>query len=183
MNHDIVCVVRPTPPDATGSERYAGIHPFNPHQPNSAHAFMKVTTTVIFSMLPLNMSEKRLAVFAAAAPPLRSRSFSAIHTSGSSTFLRTHSVKNAGRMPTKNTARQPYLGRMKPTTIAAVAKPIAHELCMKPSARPRCFAGHVSDTSAAPLAHSPPMPRPSNARNTANCQRFCDSPHAAVKTE
>ena len=86
-------------------------------------------------------------------------------------------------MPTKNTARHPQRGSTKPTTIAAAAKPIAHALCMNPSARPRCFAGHVSDTSAAPLAHSPPMPSPSSARNTANCHRFCDSPQAAVNTE
>ena len=33
-------------------------------------------------------------------------------------------------------------------------------LCMKPSALPRCSAGQLSDTSAAPLAHSPPIPNP-----------------------
>ena len=31
---------------------------------------------------------------------------------------------------------------------------------MKPSARPRLDEGHDSDTSAAPLAQTPPMPKP-----------------------
>ena len=42
---------------------------------------------------------------------------------------------------------------------------------MKPSALPRCSAGHVSDTSAAPLAHSPPMPMPSRMRKTRQLRR------------
>ena len=54
---------------------------------------------------------------------------------------------------------------------------------MNASARPRVFDGQLSDTSAAPLAHSPPMPSPRSARKIANCQRVCENPHAAVNTE
>ncbi len=60
---------------------------------------------------------------------------------------------------------------------------MAQELCMKPSALPRSFSFQVSDTSAAPLAHSPPIPKPRKMRNTANCANVCAKPHAAVKTE
>ena len=83
----------------------------------------------------------------------------------------------------KNTARHPYVGNTNPTTVAAAAKPMAHALCMNASARPRDLAGQLSDTNAAPLAHSPPMPSPSNARKNANCQNVCDKPQAAVNTE
>ncbi len=53
---------------------------------------------------------------------------------------------------------------------------MAQALCMKPSALPRCSAGQVSDTSAAPLAHSPPMPIPSRMRNTASCHDVLGEP-------
>ena len=54
---------------------------------------------------------------------------------------------------------------------------------MNANARPRVGAGHDSDTSAAPLAHSPPMPSPRQTRNVASCQRFLDKPQSAVKIE
>ena len=54
---------------------------------------------------------------------------------------------------------------------------------MNPSALPRCSADHVSDTSAAPLAHSPPMPSPRNIRKTASWATVWANPQAAVKTE
>ena len=54
---------------------------------------------------------------------------------------------------------------------------------MNPSARPRTRSGHVSETSAAPLAHSPPMPKPRKMRNTASCNADCANPQAAVKIE
>ena len=37
----------------------------------------------------------------------------------------------------------------------------------------RC-AGHVSLTSTAPDAHSPPMPMPSSARQNSSCITLCD---------
>ena len=46
---------------------------------------------------------------------------------------------------------------------------------MRPRALPRCAAGHVSATSAAPVAHSPPMPRPSTRRQSASCSADCES--------
>ena len=54
---------------------------------------------------------------------------------------------------------------------------------MKPSALPRSRAFQVSDTSAAPLAHSPPIPMPRKMRNTASCSAVCANPQAAVNTE
>ena len=50
-------------------------------------------------------------------------------------------------------------------------------------ALPRCSSGQVSDTSAAPLVHSPPMPSPSRKRQTASCQIAVVNPHANVKSE
>ena len=38
----------------------------------------------------------------------------------------------------------------------------------------RCSAGHVSLTSTAPDAHSPPMPMPSSARQSSSCNIVCD---------
>ena len=55
-------------------------------------------------------------------------------------------------------------------------------LCISASALPRCSAGHVSDTSVAPLAHSPPIPRPSPIRKTTNCVNVVARPQAAVNT-
>ncbi len=54
---------------------------------------------------------------------------------------------------------------------------------MTATALPRCLSGHVSDTIAAPLVHSPPIPSPSRNRNTASCHTSCANPHAAVNTE
>src|SRR5581483_9651896 len=54
---------------------------------------------------------------------------------------------------------------------------------MKPNALPRCSAGQVSETSAAPLAHSPPIPIPRRMRNRPSCHRFCASPQSPVKME
>ena len=51
------------------------------------------------------------------------------------------------------------------------------------SALARWRAGNDSDTSAAPVAHSPPIPSPSSTRNTASCRAVCANPHAAVKIE
>ena len=60
---------------------------------------------------------------------------------------------------------------------------MAQPLCMKPSARPRLDEGHDSDTSAAPLAHTPPMPKPRKMRRTANCTRVLAKPQRNVKIE
>ena len=38
----------------------------------------------------------------------------------------------------------------------------------------RWRAGHVSLTSTAPDAHSPPMPMPSSARQNSSCSTLCD---------
>ena len=46
--------------------------------------------------------------------------------------------------------------------------PSAHPDCMMLIALLRCSGGHVSLTSTAPEAHSPPMPRPSSARQSIN---------------
>ena len=38
----------------------------------------------------------------------------------------------------------------------------------------RCAGGHVSLTSTAPDAHSPPMPMPSTPRHISSCATLCD---------
>jgi len=45
---------------------------------------------------------------------------------------------------------------------------------MMPIALVRCSAGQLSLTSAAPDAHSPPMPSPSRARQMSSCTSVCD---------
>jgi hypothetical protein len=52
-----------------------------------------------------------------------------------------------------------------------------------PRALPRWAAGQVSLTRAAPLAHSPPMPRPRKTRKAASMATPVARPQAAVKTE
>src|SRR3954452_25232643 len=54
---------------------------------------------------------------------------------------------------------------------------------MKPSARPRLEDGHDSDTSAAPLDHTPPIPKPRNVRRITNCASVLANPQRNVKTE
>ena len=164
------------PPSAAGSERYAGIHWLNPHQPNIVQAFMSVTAIVRRPSLPRNTSASRLR-------PADAEAFLARQRAGSSTRPWTHTVISAGSTPTKNTARHPQIGMTTATTSAASPYPTAHALCMKPSALPRCSADQVSDTSAAPLAHVPPIPSPRNTRKTASWATVCAKPHAAVNTE
>ena len=104
MNIDMVVVDSPMPPCAVGNERYEGTHRFSPHQANIVAAFMSVSVTTVF----IGTAELRLKAEATPLVPfpmLTSRD--RVHISGSSRFLRIHSVKIAGMMPTKNTARQP----------------------------------------------------------------------------
>src|SRR5271163_3819528 len=93
---DIAVVVRPVPPFAIGSERYAGTHRLNPHHAKRQHAFIKVRTMVGRSKGPRKSSANPPKVDETAAWVL-------FQTSGSSTLRRTHSVKKAGRTPTKKT--------------------------------------------------------------------------------
>ncbi len=141
-------------------------------------AFISVTKTVRRSIGPLKISARRPV---ADRPGAAACAF--CHTSGSLTLRRTQAAARAGRMPTKNAARQPQTGSTSCVTMAAAAKPTAQELCTIPSALPRCSAGQVSDTSAAPHAHSPPMPIPSKARKTIKCHAVCARPQAPVKIE
>src|SRR5947209_4759593 len=167
-------ILRPAPPSAAGSRRYAGTQVLRPHHPNSVQAFITVNATLGRARSPRKRSRND-----ARSADGRARR----HTSGSSTWRWTHSAKNAGSTPTKNTARQPHSGSNNPVTIAARPNPIAHELCMNANARPRVAAGHDSDTSAAPLAHSPPIPNPRHTRKAASCHRLRDKPQSAVKIE
>src|SRR3954452_8550145 len=52
-------------------------------------------------------------------------------------------------------------------------QPTAQPDCTEPTARPRYCARMVSPISTAPAAHSPPKPRPSTARTTRSCSKFC----------
>jgi hypothetical protein len=67
-----------------------------------------------------SLSGKLRSVFAVGlAPPGASADREASHISGSFTLRRIQSVKSAGMMPTKNTARQPKRGSTIAVTIAA----------------------------------------------------------------
>ena len=73
---DIVAVLSPMPPCVVGSERYAGIHPFMPHQPNSVQAFMNVTAAVRLNIAPRKMSNIECArgALGSLSAPVRSAS-------------------------------------------------------------------------------------------------------------
>src|SRR4029450_9536749 len=99
MNHDIVVDVKPMPPAVVGKERYPGSQRLNPHQPKSVKAFMMVSGMVSRARPPEKIAR---------IDPRRGGAFRQID--GSATRARTHSVSNAGRIPTRNTARQPQRG-------------------------------------------------------------------------
>src|SRR5271163_323883 len=105
------------------------------------------------------------------------------HIADSGTPRRIHNVSNAGRIPTKKTARHPKYRATGPATNAAAAKPRAHELCTKEIALARNSAGQLSATSVAPVFHSPPIPRPKTKRATASIAILVASPDANEHTE
>src|SRR5258708_34259966 len=155
-NSDIVDDESPMPPREGASARYDGTQLFKPHHPKSVHAFINVTKTVTFAIAGVKSSEMRP----------RSAFDDSSQICGASTLRRIQSVNTAGSTPTKNTTRNPQSGIKSRLTNAARPYPIAHELWTNASALPRCLAGNDSDTSAAPVAHSPPMPRPRKTRNS-----------------
>src|SRR5687767_13441525 len=174
----IVSELNPIPPADDGRERYPGSHKLKPHHANMVQAFITVTAIVRPSILPPNISAN-----AAGLAWLDTFPRASSQIAGSVTYRRIQSVSSAGTIPTKNTPRHPHSGNTNIVTTAARPYPIAQELCIIPSAFPRCSAGQVSETSAAPLAHSPPKPRPRSTRNTASCATDCARPQAAVKIE
>ena len=112
-----------------------------------------------------------------AVPPRSSQ----IGDSGTSRLI--HSTTSAGSTPTKKTARQPKRGSTASVTAAAIISPIAQADCIRPSALPRCWGGQTSAISAAPVVHSPPIPRPSTKRKKASCVTVCDRPQAKLASE
>ena len=54
--------------------------------------------------------------------------------------------------------------------------------CIRPSALARCSAGQVSAMSAAPVVHSPPMPRPRTKRQIASSTIVWERPQAPLAT-
>ena len=103
--------------------------------------------------------------------------------SDSGTRRRIQKTMTAGSTPTKNTARQPKLGSTRATTPMASISPMAQVDCISPSALPRCSGRHVSAISAAPVVHSPPIPRPRMKRQMASCPIVRESPQAPLATE
>ena len=99
---------------------------------------------------------------------------------GSATSLRIQKTSSAGKTPAAKSHRHPKRGMTIAETIAARMYPTAQPDCMMPMALPRWAAGQLSLTSTAPAAHSPPMPRPSSARQTINCVTL---PAVAVPSE
>src|ERR1700733_6663953 len=111
---DIAVEVRPTPPCEMGRDRYAGTQRLNPHHAKRQHAFISVRIMVKGRSLPRKIS---------ATPPRVEDAVLRLffQISGSSTLRRIHSVKKAGRTPTKKTARQPAIGITTAATRAANA--------------------------------------------------------------
>src|SRR5690242_2777491 len=62
-------------------------------------------------------------------------------------------------------------------------QPTAQPVWTMPTPRPRYLSRITSPISTAPAAHSPPKPRPCNARNTKSCSKFCANAQRNVKTE
>src|SRR5262245_43924871 len=110
MNHDIVDGAKPLPPEAAGRDRKPGNQRLKPHQPKSVKAFMTVSEIVSRARPPLKIPRM---------DPRWGGAFRQI--CGSSTRARTHKVRKAGRIPTKNTTRHPHRGRTIIVTSAADA--------------------------------------------------------------
>jgi hypothetical protein len=88
-------------------------------------------------------------------------------------------VQGAERRQDADDDEQSRLVRVaEPRTIAASTAArvsrIAHPDCTMLIALLRCAGGHVSLTSTAPDAHSPPMPMPRIARHASSCATRCD---------
>ena len=102
----------------------------------------------------------------------------ACHSSGSGTARRIHSTSSAGRMPTRNTKRLgdaeekcvPHRIASGPRTMAMMT-PIFTAVCKVAATHGRHCLGHVSDSSDAPTAHSPPMPSAARNRKMNNCHQ------------
>ena len=93
-------------------------------------------------------------------------------------------MKIAGTTPTKNTARQPKRGSTSAVTIAASAvadRPAALHQAERLAAM--LLPATSRETSAAPLAHSPPMPSPSSTRNDRELRHVLREAARGVKTE
>ena len=118
---------------------------------------------------PWKISQK----FGRASMPARMRAWLSWYTSLSSMKRRMTNTSSAGTMPIMNKTRQAVSGAMawkaRVERIAAAAQPTAQPACMEPSALPRCSARMVSPSSTAPAAHSPPKPKPINARQMNSC--------------
>ena len=120
MNIDIVVVERPIPPCAMGSDKYDGTHRFKPHHANIVAAFISVSVTMMRSGTRPGSGVRGPG--SGTWDPGSGRTLASrerVHISGSSRLRRIQSVKIAGMMPTKNTARQPYVGSTRATTMAA----------------------------------------------------------------
>jgi hypothetical protein len=97
----------------------------------------------------------------------------ASHTGDSGVRSANGSKINAGRQA------RPYITRQPPpfsppirfetnaVTPIASMEPIGRPICISAPPLPRCFAPHVSATSAAPAVQVPPIPRPPRKRSTA----------------
>ncbi|MNI08986.1 hypothetical protein D3C73_620390 [compost metagenome] len=123
----------------------------------------------------------------ARASPACTLAWARLNTSGSGTFLRMYSTRKAGSTPIQNRLRHAHSGgNNENATVyktAAAPHPTAQPLCTVPTALPRCSARTISPINTEPTAHSPPKPRPCNARSTNNCSKFCAKPMATVHAE
>ena len=100
------------------------------------------------------------------------------HSSGSGTAFRIQIVANAGSTPTRKTIRGSWISLL---ASEAISIPAMYPLCKIAPPRYRCFLFSVSDTNAAPAAHSPPMPRAARNRKMRRCHHSVDRAERPVK--
>src|SRR6185312_90920 len=105
------------------------------------------------------------------------------HTSGSLTYLRTHTTARAGRTPIQSRPRQPMESFNRANSSADSANPMPHEPCSTPLMNPRERTGQDSIASDAPAGHSAPIPIPSAARKKNRNAKFGEKPAMKLQTE
>ena len=66
--------------------------------------------------------------------------------------------------------------------IAAPRMPRLTPVCSIAAIQGRHAFGHVSDSSDAPTAHSPPMPSAAMNRKSSSCHHVCAKAHSPVKS-
>src|ERR1043165_5547796 len=151
----------------------------NAHHAVSEHAQTRIVRIVVRNTLPWNNSLTR-----GAFAPIRLRA--ACHSSGSGTLRRIQNTISAGSNPTRNTN---FSGdgcplnilALSPTAAQAISTPMFTPVWSTAAIQGPHFRGHVSERSAEPTAHSPPIPRAEINRKISSCHQVCAKKDRPVK--